>query len=638
MSIINSGIGRVPDSLQYSSTLTSINNTQQELLKIENEIDTGNKINVPSDDPAGSALIQQLQRSLSQNNTYLSNLQSASSLYTETDNALSAAQKILISAQSLASGDASNTTSADKRSQDAPQVQSMITQMLSLANTQLNGQYVFGSGSGSSAPFVANGNGIQYVGSTQGLSNAFDASGVLPFTVTGSSAFGVLGGQVTGTALTVGVTGNTAISSLGGATNSGVMLGPIQISDGTTTTTVDLSQASDLQDVINMINAAGTNVTASIAPNNQSIELSAGPTDQISVKDIGTGQTAADLGILQTTPLAAGTALTGQHLNAKVTANTLLSSLNAGAGVGGAGLVISDGTTTTTVSVPGSPNATVQDMLNAINSSANFVNAQINSTGTGINVVNSTSGRTLTIGENGATTATDLGIRSFSPSTPLATLNNGKGVGTVSGADFQITKQDGSIVTVDLTNETTVQDVINTINTAAGYPMASFSTSGNGIVLSDNSVGGSTFSVTSLNGSTAASDLGITGSSGTSTITGTDVNPIQATGIFADLQAFQTALEKNDTAGITAAAQNLANDATQMSAVQGAAGAQSQAMSARQTALTLQNTNLTTMLTNVQGIDPATAISQFQQLQTSLQAALEAAGQTINESLLNFLS
>lgn len=642
MSSISTNMARVPDSLQLNLTGSAITRTQQQLLQLESELNTGNKINSPSDDPSGAALIQQLQKSVAQNSTYLSNLQSANSLYSVTDSTLtSITNNVLASAQSLASSNASTTVSADARQQAAPQIQSLINQMLSLANTQYNGVYIFGSGPGNSAPFVANGNGIQYTGSAQPMSNSFDASTVMPFTVSGGDAFGSLDAQVTGAALSVGVTGNTRVSDLGGANQTGVHLGAIQISDGTNTATVDLSNASDLQDVISTINASGLDLTASIGADNQSLLLTPGTgTDQISVKNVGTGTTATDLGILQTTPLAAGSNLVGQPLDAKLTSATLLSSLNGGAGISSAGLLIGDGTNTTTVAVPASPTATVQDLLNAINNSANFVNAQINSDGTGINVVNATSGRSMTIGENGGTTAADLGIRSFSATTPLAQLNGGKGVGTVSGADFQITKKDGTTVSVDLTNETTVQDVINTINTAAGYAMASFATTGNGIVLTDNSASGTaSFAVTPLNFSTAASDLGLTTSSGgTNTITGKDVNPSESTGIFADLNNLLTALQTNDTAGITAAATSLAADQTRLTAVSGMAGAQAQAMQHRQDAIQDQNTSLQTMLTNVQGVDYTTAVAQFTQLQTSLQAALAAAGQTINQSLLDYLS
>ena len=46
----------------------------------------------------------------------------------------------------------------------------------------------------------------------------------------------------------------------------------------------------------------------------------------------------------------------------------------------------------------------------------------------GINVVNASQGTSLTIGENGGLTATQLGIRSFGPTTALSDLNNGDGL------------------------------------------------------------------------------------------------------------------------------------------------------------------------------------------------------------------
>src|SRR4029077_16622962 len=98
----------------------------------------------------------------------------------------------------------------------------------------------------------------------------------------------------------------------------------------------------------------------------------------------------------------------------------------------------------------------------------------------------------------------------FSPATQLSELNNGRGVASVTGADFQITRRDGTSFTVDLGTESTIQDVIDAINTADGGNgiTASFATMGNGIVLTDTSVGAGSPSVTSQNFSTAAADLG----------------------------------------------------------------------------------------------------------------------------------
>src|SRR5439155_15400144 len=142
------------------------------------------------------------------------------------------------------------------------------------------------------------------------------------------------------------------------------------------------------------------------------------------------------------------------------------------------------------------------DLLNRINQSGTGVLARLSENGTGIDIFNPVQGTQMTIGENGGATAADLGVRSFSPSSLLSELNGGKGVTTVAGADIQITRRDATNFSVDLSGLNTVQDVINAINTAdaGGGVIASFATTGNGIVLTDSTVGGS-LSVTSLNSS-----------------------------------------------------------------------------------------------------------------------------------------
>ena len=89
-------------------------------------------------------------------------------------------------------------------------------------------------------------------------------------------------------------------------------------------------------------------------------------------------------------------------------------------------------------------------------------------------------------------------------------------------ATFQITRSDGSSFTVSLSGATTVQDVIDRINTASGGVgvMASFGTSGNGIILTDTAGGSGTLTVTPQNASTAAADLGLTEPASGNTITG----------------------------------------------------------------------------------------------------------------------
>jgi flagellar hook-associated protein 3 FlgL len=268
------------------------------------------------------------------------------------------------------------------------------------------------------------------------------------------------------------------------------------------------------------------------------------------------------------------------------------------------------------------------------------VQAQINATGTGVDILNPIQGTQMTIAENGGTTATDLGVRSFGPATQLSELNDGKGIGaSTSGPDFTITRSDGTSFGVSLAGAVTVQDVINRINTAAGTGVtASFATTGNGIVLTDSLSGGNPLTVTPQNFSTAAADLGISGPVSGNVITGTDVDPVETKGVFADLAKLRDALNSNDQAGITAAATALKADADQITNVRGTNGANIQELQSRQDSIASQNIATQAMISQLQDADYATTITRFTQLQTSLQATLMTAAKTMNLSLLNFLS
>ena len=135
---------------------------------------------------------------------------------------------------------------------------------------------------------------------------------------------------------------------------------------------------------------------------------------------------------------------------------------------------------------------TVGDLLNTLNGSGAAVLAEINSAGNGINIFSRLSGSDFSIGENGGQTATQLGVRTLSSSTTLAQLNYGEGVLTPTGGpDFIIQRPDGTQLAVSIGSDTTIQDVINTINNDPNNQgpntiTAPLNTVGNGITLSTN--------------------------------------------------------------------------------------------------------------------------------------------------------
>src|SRR5690606_34503201 len=127
-------------------------------------------------------------------------------------------------------------------------------------------------------------------------------------------------------------------------------------------------------------------------------------------------------------PAGAGVPITGGTVRPRVTLLTRLDDLRAASATPidkTSGLTITNGLRSATVSFADC--GTVEDLLNAINGSGTGVRAEVNADATGINILNPTQGTELRIAENGGTTATDLGVRSFGPDTPLADLNGGAG-------------------------------------------------------------------------------------------------------------------------------------------------------------------------------------------------------------------
>jgi flagellar hook-associated protein 2 len=212
---------------------------------------------------------------------------------------------------------------------------------------------------------------------------------------------------------------------------------------------------------------------------------------------------------------------------------TTLAQLNGGQGVQRGQFRITDGGGNSSV-IDISSAVTLDDVVKKINTALNTsVRASIQGNHL---VLNDTSGQTSShfvvqdlgggsaaqqlgiVGTTTGTTITGTNINQLAAGTALAALNDGRGVRTAGGAsDFQVNLSDGTNVTVTLGSAQTVGDAIKAINTAGGSKLkATLNTANNSIDLADTSGGGGAFSVTALNNSGAAKDLGIlaTGSGG----------------------------------------------------------------------------------------------------------------------------
>ncbi len=219
-------------------------------------------------------------------------------------------------------------------------------------------------------------------------------------------------GVITGRRL-IGGLRTVALSSLGGGRGLGE-LGLLDLTDrGGLSDSVDLSGAETLEDVVELINTASVNIRAQINAARNGFELfdhSGGTAGNLIVANGDETNTADKLQIAADT--AVNTVNSGDlHLQV-ISENTLLSSLNGGAGVAlGRFTLIDSNGRERTIDLRDDEAETVGDVLRSINRQHLGARAEINETGDGILLRDTAGGgQTLRVLEAGGTTAHDLGL------------------------------------------------------------------------------------------------------------------------------------------------------------------------------------------------------------------------------------
>jgi flagellar hook-associated protein 2 len=203
----------------------------------------------------------------------------------------------------------------------------------------------------------------------------------------------------------------TLLSGLKGGQGLGP-LGILQITDRSgASANIDLSAAQTIDDVVAAINGSGLGVQAQVnaARNGITVSDTTGQTASNFIIDDGDGlQTAEALGLA--TDAATVTVNSGSLNRQTVNENTLLSSLNGGAGVAqGSFRVFNTASGSGIVDLTSGNIKTVGDLLAAIDALHIGVDARINDTGDGIELVDTLGGSgTLAVQDVNSTTAADL--------------------------------------------------------------------------------------------------------------------------------------------------------------------------------------------------------------------------------------
>ena len=548
-SIVGIPTTRVSDIFIRERLLRQVQSDQAELYRTQMQLATGNRFELPSEDPVAALRVIDLQRLLERKAQVYSNVTTNQSYLTATDSTLMSVAGLLADARGTAIEAVGTTSTELQRKTAAQQIDQIIEQLLDTGNQQFRGRYLFAGSQTTQMPFEKTAGGyVRYNGNDAAIQSYCDIDLLFQTNVTGNEVFGAISEAVKGTVdVDPVVTRNTRLADL--CDGEGISPGSIKISDGARSSIIDISSAETVGDLARLLTAnppEGNQVQVEITPKTLRIRLASG---DMSITEVASGTTAHELGILTETgvgtdwvtgrdfdPLLRGTTRldeafgsyaqavvrsTGKDNDLIFTADAMGTALNDvtirfvdTAPARGAETVAFNGTDTLTIGIKAGEteaadviakvmaehdagrvpftveldplddiregeglvavtsaltaggdgaeldtasglqivNAdhaytidlaaaeTFEDMLNLINGAGAGVLAEINGTQTGINIRSRLSGTDFAVGENGGTTASQLGLRTLNEDSKLEDFNHGFGVHVVEGeVDFTIT-------------------------------------------------------------------------------------------------------------------------------------------------------------------------------------------------------
>lgn len=682
MSAIPSNAGRVPNILATQIAMENLTRNNVDLLRLGAQMSSGRRVDRASDDPVASSLISVLDGRINRADQRLRNFSHASSSLASLDQLLGDAHEMALEARTLGQSQIGVNSDADTRRAQAVVVQSLITELQSVANRAYDGLHLLGGSRTGRAPIESFFDGYRYAGVGDGLRTDLGPGLDIPITIGADEALGALSARVEGDVdLNPRLTRSTKLEDVRGANDLGVDLGEIEITidNGVpVTVTVDLSNAANVGNVLDAIESAirQTDPAAlagvfpgglDIVPAGDRFEVNAAAGYTITFADPGDTTTASDLGLTGFSYDTANPDNPAVDLDPALTRHVAFGDLVPGGAAFPNGTIVfsNSGRTGSVTVTAGMTIAEFQRGVEALNLG---IRVEIDEDGRSLNVFNEVSGWEMSVEEDGGgtLTATAMGIRTFKDSTPLSVFNGGRGVQIADGVldpttgladpdrnvDFRVTLTDGRTFDVDLRPQDiadvgTVLARINAQAAAAVPPIAVpadfeavLADGGNGIVFTDNAGGGGTVGVASLNGF-AAEDLGLLDGSFTpgapAILAGSDRATVRVDSLLTTLMDLRTALEANDERGIRFATERLESDtdrlATTRAVVGGRAGRLGDAQRREEDSTLLDET----IRSGLQDLDYVEATSRFSLLQLVQQAGYTATAQAQSLTLLNFL-
>ena len=164
---------RITTQTINNTILTNLNNITTGMAKLNAQISSGNQMATISDNPVNMVTALILRTNLTQITNYQNNLSFGNTAINAAENSLTQMKDLVMQAKTLAIQQVNASVSPENRASAAQQVNNLWQEAITLANSQVAGQYVFGGyrttgyTAAEPAPFIADmGSGYQVNGNS----------------------------------------------------------------------------------------------------------------------------------------------------------------------------------------------------------------------------------------------------------------------------------------------------------------------------------------------------------------------------------------------------------------------------------------------------------------------------------------
>ncbi len=184
------GIRVSPDV--YSVILNGLQQVTQTDDQALQQLATGQKLNELSDNPAAAASLVTLRFQNDADTQYLQNISTVTGSMNVADSALSSVVEALTTAQSVGTEGAGGTLNSSNLQALAQEIQGIQQEVMGLANTSYNGEYLFSGTATATQPYVADSSsssGVTYNGNSNTNSVEISPGEAMPTNLPGSQIF-----------------------------------------------------------------------------------------------------------------------------------------------------------------------------------------------------------------------------------------------------------------------------------------------------------------------------------------------------------------------------------------------------------------------------------------------------------------